>query len=66
MRRSAVEVYANAGAEERAITELEQLMRLPNGGHIHGVQLDPLIDPLRASPRFAKLLAEHLPKAEGA
>lgn len=62
MRRSAVEVYANAGAEERAIGELEQLMRVPNGGHIQGVKLDPMLDPLRANPRFQKLLAEHLPK----
>jgi serine/threonine-protein kinase len=62
LRRKAVEVYANAGAEERAIAELEQLMRLPNGGHIQGVKLDPLLDPLRANPRFKKLLAEHLPK----
>ena len=63
MRRSAVEVYANAGAEERAIAELEQLMLLPNGGHIHGIRLDPLMDPLRENPRFKKLLAEHLPKS---
>jgi adenylate cyclase len=63
MRRSAVEVYANAGAEERAIAELEQLMRVPNGGHIQGVKLDPLLDPLRGNPRFQKLLDEHLPKS---
>ena len=63
MRRSAVEVYANAGAEERAIGELELLMRVPNGGHIQGVKLDPLLDPLRGNPRFQKLLDEHLPKS---
>ena len=59
LRRQAVEVYANAGAEERAIAELEQLLKIPNGGHIQGVRLDPMIDPLRENPRFKKLLAEH-------
>jgi TolB-like protein/class 3 adenylate cyclase/tetratricopeptide (TPR) repeat protein len=63
MRRKAVEIYANAGAEERAIAELEQLMKIPNGGHIHGMRLDPLLDPLRENPRFKKLLDEHLPKS---
>lgn len=63
MRRQAVEVYANAGAEERAIADLEQLMRIPNGGHIHGIRMDPFLDPLRENPRFKKLLAEHLPKS---
>jgi serine/threonine-protein kinase len=64
LRRQAVEIYANAGAEERAIAELEDLMKIPNGGHIHGVRLDPLLDPLRDHPRFKKLLAEHLAKVK--
>ncbi len=58
--RSAVHVFANAGAEERAITELERALRLPNGGNIQEVKLDPVLDPLRGNPRFEKLLAEHL------
>ncbi|MGH8481517.1 MAG: adenylate/guanylate cyclase domain-containing protein [Nevskiaceae bacterium] len=63
LRRQAVEIYANAGAQERAIAELERLMQVPNGGHIHGIRMDPLMDPLRENPRFKKLLAEHLPKS---
>lgn len=61
--RASVDVFANAGAEERAITELERALRLPNGGHIREIQLDPILDPLRGHPRFQKLLAEHLPGA---
>ncbi len=57
--RNAVDVYANAGAEERAITELERALELPNGGHIQEVKLEPMLDPLRANPRFQKLLEEH-------
>jgi serine/threonine-protein kinase len=63
MRNAAAKVYANAGAEERAIAELEKLMQVPNGGHVHALRLDPLMDPLRDNPRFKKLLAEHLPKS---
>ena len=61
--RNSVNVFANAGAEERAITELERALRLPNGGHIREVQLDPVLDPLRGNPRFEKLIAVHLPGA---
>jgi adenylate cyclase len=60
--RGAVDVFANAGAEERAITELERALSLPNGGHVREVRLDPVLDPLRGNPRFEKLLAEHLAK----
>jgi tetratricopeptide (TPR) repeat protein len=62
LRRAAVEVYANSGAEERAIEELEDALELPNGGHAHEVRLDPMLDPLRGDPRFQKLIEKHLPK----
>jgi serine/threonine-protein kinase len=65
LRRAAVDVYANAGEPERAIAELEQLVRTPNGARIQEIKLDPLLDPLRASPRFQKLLADNLPKVAG-
>jgi TolB-like protein/class 3 adenylate cyclase/Tfp pilus assembly protein PilF len=58
----AADVHAIAGAEERAVDELEQLLRLPGGPHAHEVRLDPAYDTLRALPRFQKLIAEHLPK----
>jgi adenylate cyclase len=58
--RGSVDVFANAGAEERAITELERALSLPNGGHVREIRLDPILDPLRGNPRFEKLLAEHL------
>jgi adenylate cyclase len=60
LRRGAVDVFANAGAEERAIAELERALRLPNGGHIQEIRLDPALDPLRGNPRFEKLIAQHL------
>ena len=63
LRRNAAEVYANAGATDRAIAELEELMRVPNGGHVNQMRIDPFLDPLRGNPRFEKLLAENLPKA---
>jgi adenylate cyclase len=63
LRRSAIEVYANAGATDRALDELEDALELPNGGHAHEIRLDPMLDPLRADPRFDKLVAKHLPKA---
>lgn len=60
--RSAAIVHANAGAEEGAVSELEQLIQLPAGVHVQELKLDPVWDPLRSNPRFQKLLAEHLPK----
>ena len=62
LRRSAAEIYATAGATDRAIAEFEQLMRVPNGGHVHEMNLNPFLDPLRGDPRFEKLLADNLPK----
>jgi tetratricopeptide (TPR) repeat protein len=59
----AVEVFANAGAEERAIAELERALSLPNGGHVRAIKVDPILDPLRGNPRFEKLLARHLSDA---
>jgi tetratricopeptide (TPR) repeat protein len=61
LRRSAIEVFANAGAEDRAIQELGELLRVPNGGHAQEIRLDPVLDPLHRDPRFDKLLAEVIP-----
>lgn len=61
--RASVDVFANAGAEERAITELGRALSLPNGGHVREVRLDPILDPLRGNPRFEKLIAEHMAKS---
>jgi len=63
LRRAAAEIYANSGAVDRALDELEKLMRVPNGGHVHEMKLDPFLDSLRGNPRFEKLLADNLPKA---
>ncbi|MGH8441341.1 MAG: adenylate/guanylate cyclase domain-containing protein [Nevskiaceae bacterium] len=62
LRRTAVDIFANCGAIDRALSELAQVLRVPNGGHVYEMKLDPFLDPLRGDPRFEKLLAEHLPK----
>jgi len=57
--RTAAGLHANAGAEERALDELEQLIRMPAGVHVQELKLDPVWDPLRSNPRFQKLIADH-------
>jgi len=57
----ATRVHASAGAEERALNELEQALKLPNGVHAQNMKFDPFYDPLRTNPRFQKLIAEHSP-----
>jgi adenylate cyclase len=53
--RLAADVYANAGQPDRAFEVLERGLEVPNGGFIAEIKLDPVIDPLRADKRFAKL-----------
>lgn len=61
--RIAAEVHANAGATDRAIEELRQLLRIPLFVHPWELKLHPGWDPLRGDPRFERLLAEHMGRA---
>ena len=55
----AAQVRANAGDVEGALALLEQAVKLPAGGHVVELRLDPLLEPVRKDPRFEQLLARH-------
>ena len=54
--RSGAEVRALAGEGERALDDLEQLVRMPNGVHLQELKLHPVWDGLRDHPRFQRLI----------
>jgi eukaryotic-like serine/threonine-protein kinase len=55
----AVEVFAQAGANDRAFELLDLLLAMPAGREVSVplLRADPAFDPLRSDPRFAELLA---------
>jgi TolB-like protein/Tfp pilus assembly protein PilF len=55
-------VYCWLGEREQALQQLEELVRLPNGTTYGSLRFSPLWDPLRADPRFEKLVASVKPK----
>ncbi len=56
-------VYAQVGEKERALAELERLVRLPNGPTPGLLRAEPEWDPLRSEPRFQALLTSSLRRA---
>jgi hypothetical protein len=50
--------YAWAGERDLAIKQLEELVRIPSPVSYGQLGLYPFWDPLRADPRFEKLLEE--------
>ncbi|HYZ74771.1 MAG TPA: hypothetical protein VE641_16950, partial [Chthoniobacterales bacterium] len=55
-------VYAWCNELDLAFAQLELLAKTPRGIYCGNLKLDPLWDPLRADPRFDKLLAELAPR----
>jgi len=55
------EIYGRVGEEEQAITLLEKLLTVPNGGSQLALK-DWNWDPLRKNPRFQKLISGPPPK----
>jgi TolB-like protein/Flp pilus assembly protein TadD len=50
-------IYARLGERERALIELERIVRLPGGPTPGTLRIEPEWDSLRDDPRFQKLLA---------
>jgi TolB-like protein/Flp pilus assembly protein TadD len=57
------QIQARFGDHDAAISALPHLLEVPAGLNIATLKLDPLWDPLRKGPRFAKLIAE--PQSKG-
>lgn len=55
-------IYAQLGETERALSELDRLVRLPGGPAPGTLRVEPQWDALRDNPRFQKLLAVELRK----
>jgi tetratricopeptide (TPR) repeat protein len=56
------EIYARIGDKERALDILEEAAKLPWGLNYGFLKLDEAWDPLRAEPRFKKLLSAFAPE----
>jgi TolB-like protein/tRNA A-37 threonylcarbamoyl transferase component Bud32/Flp pilus assembly protein TadD len=57
MRHQLVRIYILVGEPERALDELEALLRLPYYVTPAWLRIDPAFSPLKGNPRFEKLLA---------
>lgn len=60
-RRDAAEVFARVGDYDAAFALLERQLTTPAGVSVENLKLDPRWDPLRADPRFQRLLAHTRP-----
>jgi hypothetical protein len=59
-----VQVAAQTGEREVALSELETLARIPSPVNYGDLKLNPIWDSLRQEPRFTALLAELAPPTE--
>jgi hypothetical protein len=50
-------IYLLAGEQEKAIDQLEALLRIPFYLSVGWLRIDPTFDSLRKHPRFARLVA---------
>jgi serine/threonine-protein kinase len=51
-------VYTMVGEDEAALDQIEYLLSIPSRMTVWNLRLDPSWDPLRAHPRFKKLVGE--------
>ena len=51
-------IYLATGQTEKALDELESLLKVPYHLTPGWLQIDPNFDPLRSHPRFRKLVAD--------
>jgi tetratricopeptide (TPR) repeat protein len=52
-------IFAQAGAVDAALSEIEQLLSGPSWTSVHNLRLDPRWDPIRNDPRFQALLVKY-------
>ncbi|HEU5041516.1 MAG TPA: hypothetical protein VFT84_11870, partial [Gemmatimonadales bacterium] len=52
-----VRIYLLAGEQEKALDHLEPLLKMPYTLTPAWLRIDPMFEPLRANPRFQKLVA---------
>jgi serine/threonine-protein kinase len=52
-------ILAQVGDAEKALDEIERLLRMPSQLTVHSLRLDPLWDPIRDHPRFQTLLVNY-------
>ncbi|UCG51007.1 MAG: tetratricopeptide repeat protein, partial [Candidatus Latescibacterota bacterium] len=51
-------IYTEIGEHDKAVAKLDNLLSIPGDLSVHLLRLDPIWDPLRDHPRFARLVAE--------
>src|SRR5438034_741107 len=55
------QIYAWVGEKDQALRLVDRLLQTPNGVTVAMLKLDPMWDPLRADPRFQRLVALQAP-----
>jgi adenylate cyclase len=58
LQHQLVRIYTLVGEPEKAIDQLEPLLKIPNDLSPGWLAIDPNFDPLRGNPRFQKLVAQ--------
>ena len=56
-RLELVRIYTLGGEPEKALDQLEPLLKIPSDLSPGWLKIDPNFDPLRRNPRFQKLVA---------